>query len=51
MESFDLKKLNEEESKGQYHAGIKTRFIVLGNLDAVVHVNSAWDTITGNTTI
>jgi hypothetical protein len=41
MERFNLKKLNGAQSKGQYHAGIKTRFTVLGNLDAVVDVNSA----------
>jgi hypothetical protein len=47
-EGFNLKKLNEVEGKGQFHAGIINRFTALENLDTEVNINSAWETIREN---
>jgi hypothetical protein len=45
MESFDFKKLNKLEDKEQYHVKISDRFAAFVNLDAVVNINKAWETI------
>jgi hypothetical protein len=45
MERFNLKKLNEIDSKKQYHAEISNSFIALENVDAEVDINSSWETI------
>jgi uncharacterized metal-binding protein YceD (DUF177 family) len=42
MEKFDLKKLNEIESKEQYRVEVSNRFAALKDLDVVVDINSAW---------
>ncbi|PNF42632.1 hypothetical protein B7P43_G01277 [Cryptotermes secundus] len=44
-ERFNLKKLNEEESKEQYCVEISNRFVALENLDTEVDVNEGWKTI------
>jgi hypothetical protein len=43
-ERFNLKKLNEVESKEQYHE-ISDRFAALENLDAEMDINRARETI------
>jgi hypothetical protein len=43
VERFNLKKLNEVEGKGQYHAEVSNRFAALEDLDAEVEINSAWE--------
>jgi hypothetical protein len=48
MERFNLKKLNEEESKEQYHVEVSNRFAALEDLDAEVEINSAWKMIREN---
>jgi hypothetical protein len=48
MERFNLKKLNKLEDKEQYHIEVSNRFAALKDLDAEVHINSAWDTIREN---
>jgi hypothetical protein len=45
MERFNLKKLNEAESKKQYQVEISNRFALLKNLEAEVDINRAWETI------
>jgi hypothetical protein len=45
---FNLKELNEVESKEQYHVEISNRFAALKNLDTEEDINSAWETIRGN---
>jgi hypothetical protein len=45
MERFNLKKLNEVESKERYHAEVSNRLAALEDLDAEVDINSAWETI------
>jgi hypothetical protein len=45
MEGFNLKKLNEVESREQYYIEITNRFAALENLDAYVDINGAWETI------
>jgi hypothetical protein len=45
MERFSLKKLNEAESKEQYHVEISNRFTALRNLDTEVIINIAQETI------
>jgi hypothetical protein len=42
MERFNLKKLNEVESKDQYRAEVSNRFAALKDLDVQVDINSAW---------
>jgi hypothetical protein len=48
MERFNLKKLNEVESKEQYRFEILNRFSVLENLDTEVVINRTWETIREN---
>jgi hypothetical protein len=45
MERFNLKKLNEVESKEKYHVEVSDRFASLENLDAEVEINTIWETI------
>jgi hypothetical protein len=48
MERFNLKKLNERESKEQYHVEVSNRFAAVEDLDAEVEINSAWEIIREN---
>jgi hypothetical protein len=48
MERFNLKKLNEVESKKKYCIEISNRFAALEGLIAEVEIKSAWETITEN---
>ncbi|PNF35986.1 hypothetical protein B7P43_G02286 [Cryptotermes secundus] len=48
MERFNIKKLNEVDSKEQYHVEISNRFAALENLDTEVDVNKVWNTIRVN---
>jgi hypothetical protein len=48
MERFNLKKLNEVDGKEQYQAEISNRFTALENLNAVVDINRASETIREN---
>jgi hypothetical protein len=48
MERFNLKKLNEVKEKEQYRAEVSNRFAALGDLDAEVEINSAWEMIREN---
>jgi hypothetical protein len=48
MERFSSKKLNEVESKQQYHVEISNRFAALETVDAEVDINRAWETIRGS---
>jgi hypothetical protein len=48
VERFSLKKLNEIEGKGQYHAEVSNRFVALEVTDAEVEINSAWEMTTEN---
>jgi hypothetical protein len=42
MERFNLKKLNDVESKEQFCVEVSNRFAALEDLDADVEINSAW---------
>jgi hypothetical protein len=44
-EIFNLKQLNEEETKEQYQVTLKNKFAALENLDDDGDINRAWDTI------
>jgi hypothetical protein len=48
MERFNLKKLNEEEGKEQYGVEVSNRFAALGDLEAEVEINHAWEMIREN---
>jgi hypothetical protein len=48
MERFNLKKLNEVEGKEQYRVESSNRFAALGDFDAEVEINSAWEMIREN---
>jgi hypothetical protein len=48
MERFNLKKLNELESKEQFRAKVSNSLATLEDLDAEVEINSAWETIREN---
>jgi hypothetical protein len=48
MEKFNLKKLNKVEGKQQYCVEISNTFAALENLDTVMDVNKAWETIREN---
>jgi hypothetical protein len=41
MEGFNLKKLNEVESKEKYRVAVSSRFVALENVDIEVEINSA----------
>jgi hypothetical protein len=47
MERFNLKKLNDVEGKEQFRV-VSNRFAALEDLDTVVEINSAWETIREN---
>jgi hypothetical protein len=51
MERFNLKKLNEVESKEQFRVEVSNRFATLEDLDAEVDINSALETIRENINI
>jgi hypothetical protein len=51
MEKFNLKKLNEVESKENYRVEVRKRFVALEDLDAEVEINSACETIRENVRI
>jgi hypothetical protein len=51
MERFNLKKLNEVESKEKYHVEVSNRSAALEDLDAEVEINSAWEMIKENINI
>jgi hypothetical protein len=44
MERFNIKKLNEVEGKEHYHVEVSYRYAALQDLDAVVNINSTWET-------
>jgi hypothetical protein len=44
-ERSNLKKLNDAESKEQFHVEISNRFAALEPLEAEVEINSVWETI------
>jgi hypothetical protein len=44
MERFNLKKLNEIESKEKYHVEVSNRFAALEDLDAEVEINTILET-------
>jgi hypothetical protein len=48
MERFNLKKLNEVESIGQFRVEVSNRFTGLEDSDAEVGINSAWEMIREN---
>jgi hypothetical protein len=48
MESFNLKKLNDVESKEQFCIEVSNRFAALEDLDTEVEINSVWETIREN---
>jgi hypothetical protein len=48
MERFNLKKLNDVESKEQFRAEVSNRFAALEDLDTEMEINNAWETITEN---
>jgi hypothetical protein len=48
MERFNLKKLNEVDSKELYCFEVSNRFATLEDLDAEVEINSAWEMIREN---
>jgi hypothetical protein len=50
-ERFNLKKLNEVESKEQYRVEISERIAAIENLGVHADINKAWDTITENTNV
>jgi hypothetical protein len=45
MEGYNIKKLNEIESKGQYRVEVSNRFAALENLDDDVVINRAWKAV------
>jgi hypothetical protein len=48
MERFNLKKLNDVESKEQFRVEVSNRFAALQDLDTEVEINSTWETIREN---
>jgi hypothetical protein len=48
MERFNLKKLNNVESKEQFRVEVSNRFAALEDLDTEMEINSAWETIREN---
>jgi hypothetical protein len=51
MERFNLKKLNEVESKEMYCVEVSNMFAALEDWDAEVEINSAWEMIRENAKI
>jgi hypothetical protein len=48
MERFNLKKINDVESKAKYLIEVSNRFAALEDLDAEVEINTIWETIREN---
>jgi hypothetical protein len=48
MERFNIRKLNEVESKQQYRVEISNSFAGMENLDSVVDINLGLETISEN---
>jgi hypothetical protein len=48
VQRFNLKKLNEVQSKEQYRVEISNRFAALENLGTEMDINSVWETIRDN---
>jgi hypothetical protein len=48
MERFNLKKLNDVESKEKYHTEVSHRFAALEDFEAEVEINTIWETIREN---
>jgi hypothetical protein len=48
MDRFNLKKLNNAESKEQYHVDVSKMSAALEDLDAEVDISSAWKTVKQN---
>jgi hypothetical protein len=48
MQRFNLKKLNDVESEEQYNVQVSNKFANFEDLNAIVDINSAWETIPGN---
>jgi hypothetical protein len=48
VERFNLKKLNEDERKGQYLVEVSNRFAALEDLDREVEINSSWEMTSEN---
>jgi hypothetical protein len=48
MERFNLKKLNDVESKEQFRVEVSNRFAALEDLHTEMEINSAWDAISEN---
>jgi hypothetical protein len=48
VERFNLKKLTNVEGKEEFRVEFSNRFAALGDLDAEVEINSAWETIREN---
>jgi hypothetical protein len=48
MERFNLKKLNDVEGKEQFRVEVSNRFGELEDMDTVVEINGAWETIREN---
>jgi hypothetical protein len=48
MEKFNLKKLNDVESKEQFRDEVSNKFAALEDLDTEVEINSARETIIEN---
>jgi hypothetical protein len=48
MERFNLKKLNDVESKEKCRVEVSNRFAALEDLDTEVEINSVWETIRVN---
>jgi hypothetical protein len=45
MERFNLKKLNEVEFTEKFRVEVSHRFAALEDLDAVIEINTVWETI------
>jgi hypothetical protein len=48
MERFDLRKQNNAELKEQYQVKISNRFAAWENLDGIVDIKRAWESIREN---
>jgi hypothetical protein len=51
MERFNLRKLNEEEGKDQFHVQVSNSFPALKDLDTEVEINIDWEMIRENVKI
>jgi hypothetical protein len=48
MERFNLRNLNDVDSKEQFRVEVSRRFAVLEDLNTEVEINTAWETIREN---